>query len=106
MFPLMRRKPPGPLNILEQEELHYLRMGVYLYKLKVDLGVQPLRRLGDLCMRTPKYYLYLTDEEYSLVLQSLVSLKNNLIREDRYTDAVDELIIKLSKAKKKKVRIV
>lgn len=25
---------------------------------------------------------------------------------DRYTDAVDELIIKLSKAKKKKVRIV
>ena len=42
-------------------------------------------------MRTPKYYLYLTDEEYSLVLQSLVSLKNNLIREDRYTDAVDEL---------------
>lgn len=57
-------------------------------------------------MRTPKYYLYLTDEEYSLVLQSLVSLKNNLIREDRYTDAVDELIIKLSKAKKKEVRIV
>lgn len=57
-------------------------------------------------MRTPKYYLYLTDEEYSLVLQSLVSLKNNLIREDRYTDAVDELIIKLSQAKKKKVRIV
>lgn len=62
--------------------------------------------IRDLCMRTPKYYLYLTDEEYSLVLQSLVSLKNNLIREDRYTDAVDELIIKLSKAKKKKVRIV
>ena len=57
-------------------------------------------------MRTPKYYLYLTDEEYSPVLNSLLSLKNNLIREDRYTDAVDELIIKLSKAKKKKVRIV
>lgn len=56
-------------------------------------------------MRTPKYYLYLTDEEYRLVLQSLVSLKNNLIREGRYTDAVDEFIIKLSKAKKKKVRI-
>ena len=56
-------------------------------------------------MRTPKYYLYLTDEEYRLVLQSLVSLKSNLIRERRYTDAVDEFIIKLSKAKKKKVRI-
>ena len=41
-------------------------------------------------MRTPKYYLYLTDEEYSLVLQSLVSLKNNLIREDRYTETVKD----------------
>lgn len=60
---------------------------------------------GDFYMRTPKYYLYLTDEEYRLVLQSLVSIKNSLIREGRYTDAVDELIIKLSKAKKKKVRI-
>ena len=55
-------------------------------------------------MRTPKYYLYLTDEEYSLVMQALVSMKNKLIREGRYTDAVDELIIKFSKAKRKKVR--
>ncbi len=55
-------------------------------------------------MRTPKYHLYLTGEEYSLVMQALVSLKNKLIREGRYTDAVDELIIKLSKAKRKKVR--
>ncbi len=56
-------------------------------------------------MRTPKYHLYLTGEEYSLVMQALVSLKNKLIREGKYTDAVDELIIKLSKAKRKKVRI-
>ncbi len=56
-------------------------------------------------MRTPKYHLYLTDEDYSLVMQVLVSLKNKLIREGKYTDAVDELIIKLSKAKRKKVRI-
>ena len=56
-------------------------------------------------MRTPKHYLYLTDDEYRLVLQSFVSLKNSLISEGRYTDAVDDLIIKLSKAKKKKVRI-
>ncbi len=56
-------------------------------------------------MRTPKYYLYLTDEEYSLAMQALVSLKNKLICEGRYTDAVDELIIKFSKAKRKKVRM-
>lgn len=60
---------------------------------------------GDFRMRTPKYYLYLTNEEYRLILQFLVSLKNNLIRKGSYTDAVDDIIIKLSKAKKKKVRI-
>lgn len=56
-------------------------------------------------MRTPKYHLYLTDEKYPLVMQAWVLLKNKLIQDGRYTDAVDELIIKLSKAKRKKVRI-
>ncbi len=56
-------------------------------------------------MRTSKYHLYLTDEKYSLVMQAWVLLKNKLIQDGRYTDAVDELIIKLSKAKRKKVRI-
>ena len=56
-------------------------------------------------MRTPKYHLCLTDEKYSLVMQAWVLLKNKLIQDGRYTDAVDELIIKLSKAKRKKVRI-
>lgn len=56
-------------------------------------------------MRTPKYYLYLTDEEFRHTLQALVELKNRLIREGRFTDAVDELIIKLSKAKRRKVKI-
>ena len=56
-------------------------------------------------MRTSKYHLYLTDEKYSLVMQAWVLLKNKLIQDGRYTDAVDELIIKLSKDKRKKVRI-
>ncbi len=56
-------------------------------------------------MKSPKYYLYLTDEEYRLMFQALVELKNRLIRVGRYTDAVDELIIKVSKAKRKMVHI-
>ena len=56
-------------------------------------------------MRTPKYYLYLTNEEHSLILQSLVELKNRLIRNGKYTDAVDELIIKVSKATGKTLKI-
>lgn len=52
-----------------------------------------------------KYHLYLTHDEYRQVVQSLISLKNKLIGEGRYTDAVDDLLIKLSKAKIKKVNI-
>ena len=56
-------------------------------------------------MKSQKYYLYLTADEYRLTLQALIELKNRLIHAGRYTDAVDELIIKFSRAKKKKVRI-
>lgn len=56
-------------------------------------------------MREPKYYIYLNDDEYSLLLNALISMKNELLREGRYTDAVDDIIVKVSKAKLKKVRI-
>lgn len=49
-------------------------------------------------MRKQKRYLYLNTEETSVVLQSLIHLKNSLIREGRYTDCVDELIVKVAKA--------
>ena len=49
--------------------------------------------------------LYLTDEEYSRVIQSLINLKNNLIAQGRYTDAVDDVLYKVLTAKKKKVKI-
>ena len=52
-------------------------------------------------MRTPNYHLYMTPKEQSEVLKALVDLKNRLISENRYTDAVDDVIIKISKAKKK-----
>ena len=45
-------------------------------------------------MKSPKYHLYLTSKEYTQVINALVELKNELINEGRYTDAVDELLIK------------
>ncbi len=51
-------------------------------------------------MKTPKYHLYLTNEERSEVLKSLIDLKNDLIEQGRYTDVIDEIIIKLSYAPK------
>ena len=56
-------------------------------------------------MRKPKYHLYLTHNERLTVINSLICLKNNLMSQSRYTDAVDELIIKLTKAKVKRIRI-
>lgn len=43
-------------------------------------------------MREKKYHIYLTDDEQSRVIQSLINLKNNLIAQGRYTDAVDDAI--------------
>ena len=56
-------------------------------------------------MRTPNYHLYMTPKEQSEVLKALVELKNRLISENRYTDAVDDVIVKISKAKKKHMKI-
>ena len=35
------------------------------------------------------------DYEINIIILALVELRNRLIEEDRYTDAIDELIIKL-----------
>ncbi len=56
-------------------------------------------------MKSPKYHLYLSIEEYRLLFHSLVNLKNRLHYEGKYTDSVDELLIKISKAKRKKIYI-
>lgn len=57
-------------------------------------------------MRKRKYYLCLSNQEHSLTLQALVEFKNRLVRDGKYTDAVDELIIKISKAKIKNIRVI
>ena len=45
-------------------------------------------------MFSEKRYLYLSSDELSLLLRSLIRLKNSLIRQGRYTDCVDALILK------------
>ena len=46
-------------------------------------------------MREKKYHIYLTDDEQSRVIQSRINLKNNLIVQGRYTDAVDDVLCKV-----------
>lgn len=45
-----------------------------------------------------KYYMTLTGQERRMVIESLNRLRNKLISAGRYTDAVDELLIKVAKA--------
>ena len=56
-------------------------------------------------MKEQKYHLYLSDDEYSEVLQSLLRLKNSLIAQGRYTDGVDDVLCKVLSAKKRKFKI-
>lgn len=56
-------------------------------------------------MRNPKYHIYLTPDERRTVINSLIELRNGLIAQGRYTDIIDELLIKLTKAKIKKVKV-
>ena len=56
-------------------------------------------------MREEKFHIYLNDDEYSRVIQSLMRLKNNLIAQGRYTYAVDDILYKVLSAKKRKFKI-
>ncbi len=56
-------------------------------------------------MRNPKYHIYLTSDERRTVINSLIELRNSLISQGRYTDIIDELLIKLTKAKVKKIKV-
>ena len=56
-------------------------------------------------MREKKYHIYLTDDEQSRVIQSLINLKNKLIAQGRYTDAVDDVLMKVLSARKRKLKI-
>ena len=52
-------------------------------------------------MRQPKRVVALTSDEYRLMLHGLVHWRNKLVEQGRYTDALDELLIKLQKTRRK-----
>ena len=56
-------------------------------------------------MREKKNYLAIDNYERSVIINSLNNLRNKLISDGRYTDAVDELIIKFAHAPLKKFKI-
>lgn len=57
-------------------------------------------------MKGPKYHIYLTNEERSEVLKPLIDLKNEMIVQGKYTDVLDEIIVKLYKSRKKNIKVI
>jgi len=57
-------------------------------------------------MKNIKYHVYINSEERRLLISSLNDLRNRLIAEDKYTDLVDEILIKAANAKIKKSKVV
>ena len=68
-------------------------------------GERHSKNKGGSPMKNDKFHIYLDDDEYRQVIQCLISLKNALIEQGRYTDAVDEVLIKFTKARKKKIAV-
>ena len=57
-------------------------------------------------MKDTKYHIYLNSEERCLLISSLNDLRNRLTAEGKYTDLVDEVMIKTANAKIKKINVV
>ena len=47
-------------------------------------------------MRAKKRYMYLTEAEWRVMLLALNRMRSKLIAQGRYTDAVDEIIMKMA----------
>ena len=52
-----------------------------------------------------KYHIYLAYEEHRMLLNNLNDFRNKLITEAKYTDLLDEVIIKVANAKLKRVKV-
>ena len=57
-------------------------------------------------MKQPKRILILSLPEYRQLLQGLIYFRNKLIQQGRYTDAVDEILLKIIDANQRKCKVI
>ena len=53
-----------------------------------------------------KYYIALDDYERGTIINCLNEKRNKLMAKGKYTDAVDEVLLKILNAKQKKFKVV
>ena len=52
------------------------------------------------------FHLALDDIERSMIIRSLNDIRSRLIAEGKYTDGVDDVLVKVIGAKKKKFKVI
>ncbi len=57
-------------------------------------------------MRKKKYYIALDGYERGIIVNALNEMRNRLFQQGRYTDAVDEALLKTINAKTKKFKAI
>ena len=53
-----------------------------------------------------KMQMYITDNEQAILATALIDMKNELHQQGRYTDCVDEILMKVVEPKRRRVKIV
>ena len=56
-------------------------------------------------MKEQKYHIYLTNQERSEIIESLIDFKNLRMQQGKYTDAVDEVLVKVIRAKRRNSKL-
>ena len=57
-------------------------------------------------MKEKKYYIALDDFERRVVVNCMNEMRNKLIADGKYTDALDEVLLKIIDAKQKKFKVI
>ena len=57
-------------------------------------------------MRGKKYYIALGDFERKIIINCLNEMRNKLIADGKYTDAIDEVLLKIIGAKQKNFKVI
>ena len=57
-------------------------------------------------MRDKKYYIAFGDFERKIIINCINEMRNNIIAGGKYTDAVDEVLLKIIDAKQKKIKVI
>ena len=57
-------------------------------------------------MKEKKYYIALDDFERRVVVNCMNEMRNTLITDGKYTDALDEVLLKVIHSKQKKIKVI